>query len=618
MIENNEKKSSDNYNNSLKSGSEPLFEFKNFTYKYRAQKRPTLYDINLKVYPGEKILIAGPSGSGKSTLGSCLNGLIPFNNPGEITGQLLIGGKAPDSVFQLSSIVGSVLQDTDAQFVGLSSGEDIAFALENKATPLDEMRERVREVAKLVGADTYLAHSPQRLSGGQKQRVSMAGVLVENVPLLLMDEPLAALDPSTGKHAIALIDDIAKQTGCTVVIIEHRLEDVLWKHMDRVILLNEGRIVEDCSPDEIVLSKELREAGIRSPLYVSALESAGVNLTTSMKPGRLDTLELTDNDKGAVRTWVSNRCGLEPPSQIHNSQHASHDSNTPLLEVRNASFRYENALESRGLNNVSFKLYPGEMTAIVGANGAGKSTLAKLIVGFEELSEGEILYNGENMRDLTIPERAEHIGYVMQNPNQMICKPMIFDEIALGLQARNVLEEEIKKRVEQVMSVCGLQRFIKWPISALSYGQKKRVTIADALVLNPQIIILDEPTAGQDWRHYTEIMEFLKKLNERGVTVLMITHDMHLCLEYARRALVFSDGELLADKPAYEVLSDPELAARANLRETSLYDLSRSCGIDVASSLVRSFIESRNSRNERVLCEEMRNNESLLQAGGQT
>jgi len=606
LIENNRKKSSINDNSSLKSGSEPLFEFKDFTFKYRAQKRPTLYDINLSVYPGEKILIAGPSGSGKSTLGSCLNGLIPFNTPGEITGQLIIGGKTCDSVFQLSSIVGSVLQDTDAQFVGLSSGEDIAFALENKATPLAEMRERVREVAKLVGADKYLTHSPQRLSGGQKQRVSMAGVLVEDVPLLLMDEPLAALDPRTGKRAIALIDDIARQTGCTVVIIEHRLEDVLWKHMNRVILLNEGRIVEDCSPDEIVLSKKLREAGVRSPLYVSALEYAGVNLTTSMKPGRLDTLELTKRDTEAVRTWVSRGCELNPSSGTRNS-------NTPLLEVRNACFGYEEA-STNVLKNVSFKLYSGEMTAIVGANGAGKSTLARLIMGFEELREGEILYNGEDVKDMTIPERAERIGYVMQNPNQMICKPMIFDEIALGLQARNVPEKEIEERVEQVLSICGLQRFIKWPISALSYGQKKRVTIADALVLNPQIIILDEPTAGQDWRHYTEIMKFLKSLNERGVTVLIITHDMHLCLEYAKRALVFSDGELIADKPAYEALSDPELAARANLRETSLYDLSRSCGIDVASSLVRTFIES---RNENVLCENNQNSESPLRAGGQ-
>ena len=576
----------ENFISLSQSGREPLIEFVDFTFKYRAQKRPTLYNIDLQIFPGERILIAGPSGSGKSTLGSCLNGLIPFNNTGEITGKLTICGQEPMSVFQLSESVGSVLQDTDAQFVGLSSGEDIAFSLENKARPLLEMKARVLEVAKLVGADEYLSHSPQRLSGGQKQRVSMAGVLIENSPILLLDEPLAALDPSTGKHAIELISEIAEKTGCTVIIIEHRLEDVLWRHIDRVVLINAGRIALDCTPDEIVISEKLPDVGIRRPLYVSALGRADVELKVEKEPGRLDTLKLTDSEKEKVKSWAEahgdKTSGASFPDDAQSDI-------VPLLEARDVGFTYDEN-DTEALKGISFKLYPGEMTAIVGANGAGKSTLAKMIVGFEDLKTGQILFNGEDMHDLTIPERAEKIGYVMQNPNQMICKPMIFEEIALGLRARNVPEDEIKERVERVLEVCGLTRFINWPISALSYGQKKRVTIADALVLDPQIIILDEPTAGQDWRHYTDIMEFLASLNKLGVTVLMITHDMHLCLEYARRALVFSGGELLADKPAYEVLSDPVLAARANLRETSLYDLSRICGINDAKQLVRAYI----------------------------
>ena len=574
---------------SPQNGREPLVVFDDFTFRYRAQKRPTLYNINLRIFPGEKILIAGPSGSGKSTLGSCLNGLIPFNYPGKITGELTICNKKPKSVFQLSAFVGSVLQDTDAQFVGLSSGEDIAFALENKTCPQAEMKERVLKVAQLVGADGYLTHSPQRLSGGQKQRVSMAGVLIENTNILLLDEPLAALDPITGKRAIALIDEIASKTGCTVIIIEHRLEDVLWKQMDRVILINAGRIVEDCSPDEIVISEKLQEAGIRRPLYVSALQRADIDVTACKRPGRIDTLKLTDKEKDSVRSWAESRGGSCHSSELQEPALPPQPVPT-LLEAQNVGFTYDETTTA-ALEDVSFRLFPGEMTAIVGANGAGKSTLAKLIVGFEELDKGEIYYNDEDMVDLTIPERAERIGYVMQNPNQMICKPMIFDEIALGLRARNVPEPEIKERVESVLEVCGLTRFIKWPISALSYGQKKRVTIADALVLNPQVIILDEPTAGQDWRHYTDIMEFLAELNQSGVTVLMITHDMHLCLEYAKRALVFSGGRLLADKPAYEVLSDPVLAASASLRETSLYELSHMCGIEDARTLVRTYID---------------------------
>ena len=564
--------------------SDPLIEFADFSFQYRAQKNPTLYDINLRIYRGEKILIAGPSGSGKSTLGSCLNGLIPFNNSGKITGSLTVGGRKPESVFQLSELVGTVLQDTDGQFVGLSSGEDIAFALENKARPQAEMKARVQKAAELVGADLYLAHSPQRLSGGQKQRVSMAGVLIEHVPILLLDEPLAALDPSTGKKAIALIDDIAKQTGCTVVIIEHRLEDVLWKHIDRVILLNAGRIIADCTPDEIVVSDKLSEVGVRRPLYALAIERAGISVTPAEFPGRLETLWIADDEKEKIRLWAQ-------AAETEKQPDTREQRGIPLLEVRNAGFSYDET-GTTALKGVGFKLYPGEMTAIVGANGAGKSTLAKLIVGFEQIGTGEILYNGDDMAGMTIPERAERIGYVMQNPNQMICKPMIFDEVALGLRTRGIPEQEVSERVERILDVCGLTRFIKWPISALSYGQKKRVTIADALVLDPQIIILDEPTAGQDWRHYTNIMEFLADLNCRGITVLMITHDMHLCLEYAKRALVFAGGELIADRPAYEVLSDPALAARASLRETSLYELAHMCGIKDAKTLVRAYLES--------------------------
>ena len=565
--------------------TQPLIEFTDFTFQYREQKYPTLHNINLRIKAGERILIAGPSGSGKSTLGSCLNGLVPFNSKGIITGSLQVNGTKPKSIFQMSELVGTVLQDTDGQFIGLSSGEDIAFALENKSRPLDEMRERVRKAAQLVGADGYLSHAPSLLSGGQKQRVSMAGILIENVPILLLDEPLAALDPVTGKRAIALIDEIATRTGCTVIIIEHRIEDVLKNKIDRVILLNEGRIIADCSPDEIVISEKLVGAGIRKPLYILALERSGVSLTREHQPGSLDSISLSENEKKHVRSW------METVKQNNNLPSNISHTDTPLLEAQNIRFSYTNT-DTVALDDVSFKLYAGEMTAIVGANGAGKSTLAKVIVGFEQLKAGNLLYNGEDMTGLTIPERAMRIGYVMQNPNHMICKPLIYDEVALGLRVRGYSENEISQRIDHVLEICGLTRFRNWPISALSYGQKKRVTIADALALEPQMIILDEPTAGQDWRHYTEIMEFLVSLNQHGITVLLITHDMHLCLEYAKRSLVFTDGKLIADCPAYKVLADPVMAAKANLRETSLYDFSRICGIDDTIAFIQAYLDT--------------------------
>ena len=563
---------------------ETAIEFRNFSFQYRAQKNPTLVDIDLRIHVGEKILIAGPSGSGKSTLGSCMNGLVPFNQPGAITGELFICGKKPTSLFESSMLVGTVLQDTDAQFVGLTAAQDVAFALENQAIPKLAMENRVYDACEEVGANKYAMLPPHSLSGGEKQRVSMAGVLVDKASILLFDEPLASLDPLTGKHATQLMDQISKRVGCTVVIIEHRIEDVLWRPIDRIVLLDMGRIIADCSPDEIVASDILDLVGIRKPLYVKALERAGLRVTPEDKPGNLNTLVLKDEDKAAVREWASSAAGADARS-------ADIQKEQPLLEVRSAGFHYEGS-SREVLDDVSFKLYAGEMTAVVGANGAGKSTLAKLIVGFEELKTGEIRYRGENMAGLTIPERAERIGYVMQNPNQMICKPMVYDEVALGLRARGIAEAEIGQRVGEVLEVCGLSRFVDWPISALSYGQKKRVTIADALVMNPQILILDEPTAGQDFRHYTDIMDFLVELNEKGVTVILITHDMHLCIEYAKRALVFSDGRLIADCQAYEVLSDPQLASRANLRETSLYELARLCGIEDPKTLVRAYLES--------------------------
>ena len=457
----------------------------------------------------------------------------PFSNPGECTGTLTVDGvDAPhSSLFELSAHVGTVLQDPDGQFIGLTVGEDIAFALENSCTPQDEMHAITRHAAELVGIENHLGYAPHELSGGQKQRVSLAGVMVDQVKILLFDEPLANLDPATGKQAIELIDEIQKKTDTTVLIIEHRLEDVLWRNVDRIVLVNGGTILADLRPDELLSGSLLAENGIREPLYVTALRYAGVDITPDKHPAHVDSLVLDDTDTQK------------------------------------------------------------EMVSIVGRNGAGKSTLSKLICGFETPDAGEIFLNGKPLAEENIRRRAQHIGYVMQNPNQMISKTMIYDEVALGLQRSGLTEEQIREKVEATLRVCGLYPFRNWPISALSFGQKKRVTIASVLVLDPELILLDEPTAGQDFRHYTDIMEFLRGLNARGVTVVMITHDMHLMLEYTRRALVFCDGRLIADRTAAAVLCDPALVEQAALKETSLYTLANRCGIAPAQEFVERFIE---------------------------
>ena len=558
----------------------PIISFRNFSFQYRAQKRPTLTDIDLEIYPGERVLIAGPSGSGKSTLAGCINGLNPFSNPGACTGTLTVDGvDAPhSSLFELSAHVGTVLQDPDGQFIGLTVGEDIAFALENSCTPQDEMHAITRHAAELVGIENHLGYAPHELSGGQKQRVSLAGVMVDQVKILLFDEPLANLDPATGKQAIELIDEIQKKTDTTVLIIEHRLEDVLWRNVDRIVLVNDGTILADLRPDELLSGSLLAENGIREPLYVTALRYAGVDITPDKHPAHVDGLVLDDTDTQKLRDWFTAR-----------PRPAAQPEREPLLEVKGLSFGYQKGQQT--LRDVSFSIGKGEMVSIVGRNGAGKSTLSKLICGFETPDAGEIFLNGKPLAEENIRRRARHIGYVMQNPNQMISKTMIYEEVALGLQRSGLTEEQIREKVEATLKVCGLYPFRNWPISALSFGQKKRVTIASVLVLDPELILLDEPTAGQDFRHYTDIMEFLRGLNARGVTVVMITHDMHLMLEYTRRALVFCDGRLIADRTAAAVLCDPALVEQAALKETSLYTLANRCGIAPAQEFVERFIE---------------------------
>ena len=558
----------------------PVISFEDFSFQYRAQKKPTLTGINLNIYPGEKVLIAGPSGSGKSTLAGCINGVKPFSNPGESTGKLIVDGvdAMQSSIFELSAHVGTVLQDPDGQFIGLTVGEDIAFALENSCTPQDKMHEITKHAAELVGIEHHLDYAPHELSGGQKQRVSLAGVMVDEVKILLFDEPLANLDPAAGKQAIELIDEIQKKTDTTVLIIEHRLEDVLWRNVDRIVLVNDGTILADLTPDELLSTNLLRDNGIREPLYITAMRYAGIDITKEKKPAHADSVVLDESDQKKLRNWFS----AQPFSP-------KEPEGAPLLEVKNLSFGYNKGQQT--LKNVSLSVKKGEMVSIVGRNGAGKSTFSKLVCGFEDPNQGEIFFEGQDLLKENIRSRAKKIGYVMQNPNQMISKTMIYDEVALGLQKSGKSEEEIRAKVEETLKICGLYPFRNWPISALSFGQKKRVTIASVLVQDPKLIILDEPTAGQDFKHYTEIMEFLRGLNEQGVTVIMITHDMHLMLEYTPRALVFSDGQLIDDCRASQVLCNPELVARAALKETSLFTLANRCGITPPESFVERFIQ---------------------------
>lgn len=556
-----------------------MIEFKDFSFQYKSQKKPTLHHMNLEIKEGEKVLIVGPSGSGKSTLGHCINGLIPFAYPGKKEGKLFIEENDSEKldIFSSSKLVGTVMQDADSQFVGLNVGEDIAFSLENNAVDTDKMHEIVKKVANLVDMGEFLEQSPLELSGGQKQDVCMAGVMVDEAPILLFDEPLANLDPATGKLVIELIDEINKTQKKTIIIIEHRLEDVLHRPVDRIVLVNNGEILADCKPEELFATTLLEDNGIRLPLYVQAMKYADVDLSKVKNLADDTDYDLQDQKDKLVHWYNTNKTDVK---KIESA---------PLLTIKDLCFSYDGIKPI--LDHVSLDVHQGEMVSVVGKNGAGKSTLCKCICAFEKADAGTLTFENTDMNDLSVKERADRIGFVLQNPNQMICNTMIFDEVAMGLRNRGVSEEKIKEKVENTLKICGLYPFRNWPISALSYGQKKRVTIASILALEPKMIILDEPTAGQDYRRYSEIMEFLKSLNEMGIAIVMITHDMHLMLEYTTRSVVLTGGKKIADATPSEVLGNEALIERANLKKTSLSTLASKAGIEDRIAFIDTFIQ---------------------------
>ncbi len=559
---------------------EPIIVFKDFGFRYKTQKNPTLHDINLEIYPGQKILILGASGSGKSTLCNCINGLIPFSFEGEITGSCKVNGQETknSSIFKLSNTVGTVLQDSDAQFVGLTVGEDVAFVMENDMMPRQEMFPFIDKNLGMVGMRDFVDHVPFQLSGGQKQKVAIAGVFGNDVNVLIFDEPLAALDPQMGMTAVELIDDLARDEDRTVIVVEHRLEDMLYRSVDRVILMTDGTITADVTPDELLKSDLLQKGGIREPLYITAMKYAGCTLEGNRNLCDLQALEFTPENERKLKTFFTEE--RETVTENHNE---------PVISFENVSFSYDGI--TNVVEDISFEVKRGERIAIIGKNGAGKSTAAKLLTGIIRPSSGTIKVKGKDTSSMSVKEIGEIVGYVMQDPNTMLVKDIIKDEVGLALTLRKAPEKTIEEKVRVALETCGLYRMRNWPVDSISYGQKKRVTVASMMALEPDILVLDEPTAGQDFRSYTDIMNFVNILNrEYGKTILFITHDMHLAIENTDRAIVFADGKVIDTNKVFSVLSDEETIRRANLKQTSLYTLAMKLGLDPEQT-IRHFIE---------------------------
>lgn len=558
---------------------EPAIVFKDFSFQYKVQNQPTLHDINLTIYKGEKVLILGSSGSGKSTLANCINGLIPFSHHGTIEGSVTVLGKETreSSIYELSKSVGTVLQDSDAQFVGLSVEEDIAFAMENEAVPREKMVPIVKEHAMTVGMEDFLNAVPFNLSGGQKQKVAIAGVLGTDVNILIFDEPLAALDPQMGNTAVELIDELAKERERTIIIIEHRLEDVLHRNVDRIILMADGTIAADMTPEELIKSDLLKKHGIREPLYITAMKYAGCSLEGTENLGDINTIRFSDEARAKLTSFFTEESALLPESSTEEAIGFDH-----------VTFAYDTGKSV--VKDASFSVKKGERIAIIGKNGAGKSTAAKIICGVVRPQEGTVRICGKDAKTLSIKEIGERVGYVMQNPNQMIIKDTIKKEVEYALNVRSTAQETVRERATAALNACSLYPMRNWPVDTVSYGQKKRVTVASILVLEPDVLILDEPSAGQDYKSYTEIMRFINVLNrEYGKTILFITHDMHLALENTERAIVFSDGEVIADDKVFSVLANDSVIQRANLKQTSLYTLAQHLGLE-PEQVIRRFI----------------------------
>ena len=555
-----------------------MISFKNFSFKYNNVVDKTLKNIDVTINKGEKVLIVGPSGSGKSTLSHCINGLIPFSYRGEFEGELKIDDIIPykESLSEVSKKVGTILQDQDSQFIGLSVGEDVAFSFENNAIPLAEMKVKVINSLELVNMVDFINHSPYELSGGQKQRVSLAGVLGSDAEILLFDEPLANLDPASGSEIMQLINDIHEKTNKTIIIVEHRIEDVLEQPFDKVVIIDKGVVKGVGTPNEILKSDLLTNSGLREPLYVEAMKLAGCDV--SSEDNLRDINSINEENKEILKSWFKN----ETSSKTINKEEK-------ILEIKNLTFSHDGVKNT--LDDVSFYLNKGEILAVLGNNGAGKSTLCRSITGILKPKSGSIFLNNECIDSWSIKKKGSAIGYVMQNPNQMISQHMIKDEIALGLKCRNFDKKYIDEKVEEVLKICGLYPYRNWPVQALSYGQKKRVTIASILAINPDVIILDEPTAGQDYKHYTEFMEFIKELSNKGISIIMVTHDMQLTLEYCDRAVVLSGGKKIADDKPSNILTNKEIIKKANLKETSLSTLAKTIDIANTNDFVQFFID---------------------------
>lgn len=520
-----------------------ILEIQGLRFRYAARREPALHDLSFSMAEGELALLAGPSGCGKSTLLRVLNGLIPRSYKGELSGDLRIGGGGPRHwpLARLSQHVGTLLQDPERQIVGADVLHDVAFGLENLGWPRARILERVEAVLHALGIAHLRDRKTYQLSGGEKQRVALAGVLAMAPRILLLDEPLASLDPQGAREALAVFRSLHEE-GHTILLVEHRVEDALHAGPQRVLYMEDGRLTFDGDPEGFFDCVDPTAVKVPFPVW--------------------------------QRRWPALR--PRPQGPFPEIPPASPEA-APLVVFEGVSFGYGDGPDI--LHDIHAEIRRGDSLAILGPNGAGKTTLLKLAMGLLKPRRGKVWVGGKETRAQTVAQIAQTVGYVFQSPSQMLFAPTVWEEVAFGPRNLGRPPARIEADVRWALELVGLTEHARSSPWALSFGRQKRVTIASVLSMRSRILVMDEPTAGQDYRTYTRLMDAIAAIafgpQPAVEAFVFITHDLDLALSFANRIWVVADGRLVADGPPEVVLSDPEVMRRGRLMPTSLLETNR-------------------------------------------
>lgn len=521
-------------------------EFQNVTFSYAGSDEPAIKNINLSIEPGEIVLITGPAGSGKTTLCSCINGLIPHYHEGQLSGNVLIGpyNTQKARVGGLASLVGMVFQDPESQLVTNSVLDEVAFGPENLGVSRDEINQRIQaalEATRLIG---YEEREPHNLSGGEQQACVIAATYAMHPEIYVMDEPLANLDPAGRAYILNLVVQVARQRGKTLIIVEHALEETL-PLVERIIVMEKGQIVRDGPTQEVLAQGDIPHV-LKRPDILRLAEAF-----------KLEDLALTPAqfNQALRRKYILKSVPSLPYQNGHHLQSET------VIEFKNVSFTYTG--EKEALKNVSLKIKAGEMVAIMGRNGSGKTTLVRHVIGLHQPSKGQVLVNGKDITTTPTHVLAKDVGFCFQNPNHQIVSFTVKEEMLFGLKSHNVDPAEFDKRIRESLEIVDLSDKIDSEVFDLGKGQKQRLALASVLTLKPKILIIDEPTTGQDPEMIDEIFAIIKRLNDMGTTILLITHRVDYAAMFAKRAVVLQHGKVSYDGNVRELLLDHDLM-RAN------------------------------------------------------